>query len=438
MKLEDMILVSVDDHICEPDDLFTHHMPAQYKAQAPRVVSTAFGQAWEVEGKRVPGLGLNAVVGRPRVEYGMEPTGYDQLRPGTYDVHARIGDMNANGILGSLCFANFPGFSGGRFQKLADKNLGLAILRAYNDWHVHDWAGAYPGRFIPVAILPLWDMKLCIAELRRMIDLGVRAISFPDNPAGVAYVAGRSELPSIHDPYWEPLWALCNDSNVVICCHIGTGSSPPYASDLSPIASWIAALPMATANVAADWLFASFWSRYPNLRMALSEGGVGWIPYFLERADFTVRQHGAWTNLNLGGKMPSEIFRKHIIACFIEDDFGLQNRHAIGINNMTWECDYPHSDCTWPLSPESLWRGIQTLPDHEINQITHLNAMRDFSYTPFDIFKPEDCTVGALRAKAMAAGVDTAERSVPGGLRPRFEPGQPVTSGHVQKLMATV
>ncbi len=433
-----MILVSVDDHLCEPPDLFKYHMPEKYRDRAPRIVTTRYGQAWEVEGVKVNGLGLNAVVGRPRSEYGVEPTAFDQMRKGTYDIHARIDDMNANGVLGSMCFPQFPGFAGGRFQSMKDKDLALATIRAYNDWHVHEWAGAYPGRFIPVALLPLWDIQLCIEELKRMIALGVRAISFPDNPAGTAYLAGRLTLPSIHDPYWEPLWSLCNDEHVVICCHIGSGNMAPHASDLSPIAAWITTMQLSVANSAADWTFAAFWKRYPKLRMALSEGSIGWIPYFLERADCVVRHHGAWTNLDLGGMLPSEIFRKHIINCFIEDNFGLKNRHDIGIENITWECDYPHSDCTWPNSPETLWRGIQGLPDQEIHQITHLNVMRDFSFNPFSMLKREDCTVGALRAQAAIKGVDTSERSIPGGLQPKYEPGKPVTSGAVQKMLATV
>src|SRR3546814_15784163 len=101
-------------------------------------------------------------------------------------------------------------------------------------------------------------------------------------------------------------------------------------------------MPISIANSAADWLFASFWKDFPDLKIALSEGSIGWVPYFLERAETTVRQHSAWTNLNLGGLTPTEIFRRHFLTCFIEDNFGLVNRHAIGIDNIAWECDYPH------------------------------------------------------------------------------------------------
>ena len=429
MTMDDLILVSVDDHVNEPADIFQRHIAPKFKDRAPKVVLTQHGQAWEIEGVRSGGLGLNAVVGRPKTEYGFEPTSYDQMRPGTYDIEARIDDMNVNGVLGSICFPQFPGFAGARFLRMQDKELALATIQAYNDWHIHDWCGPYPERFIPLALLPLWDIDLTMAELKRVHALGVHAISFSDNPALLG-------LPSIHSEVWEPLWKFCADNQVVICCHIGTGAAAAHASDESPIGSWITAMPISISNSAADWLFASFWKRYPTLKMALSEGGIGWIPYFLERADFTVQQHGAWTNLDLGMK-PSELFRKHFITCFIEDEFGLHNLDYIGEDLVTWECDYPHSDCGWPNSPEIVWKGLQHLKKSTIDKVTHLNTMREFSYQPFEkMGGAKNCTVGALRAKAK--NVDTSEKGFLGGLNPRFDPNRPVTSGDIKKILTTI
>ena len=426
-SLDDLILVSVDDHVNEPPDMFVRHIPEKFKGREPRVVQSEHGQAWVIEGKKVTGLGLNAVVGRPKTEYGYEPKSYDQMRSGTYDVHARIDDMNANGVLGSLCFAQFPRFGGARFIQQQDKELALATIRAYNDWHVHEWCAPYPERLIPLALLPLWDVGLTMAETARMADLGVRAVSFSDNPALIG-------LPSIHDPVWEPFWSLCEERGIVICCHIGTGARPEYPSDDSPIGAWITAMPISIANSAADWLFASFWRRHPMLRMALSEGGIGWIPYFLERADNVQRQHGAWTKFDFGGEKPSDLFRRHFITCFIEDDFGLHNLDYIGADNVSWECDYPHSDCLWPNSPESLWNGLKHLPKETIDKISHLNAMRDFGFDPFAVLGRANCTVGALRARAR--DVDIAEKGFMGGLNPNFDPTRPVTSRDVKRILA--
>ena len=429
MELNDMILVSVDDHLIEPENMFLKHMPARFKERAPVVMRGANGaHHWQIEGQRAPGLGLNAVAGRPKEEYGFEPVSYDHVRKGCYDVDARIDDMNANGVLGSICFASFPGFAGARFQKMHDKDLALATIQAYNDWHFHDWCGRHPARFISLAMLPLWDVSLAVAELKRMSKLGCHAVTFPENPSLIG-------LPSLHNEGWEPLWAACEEHDVVICCHIGSAGNAPYPSDESPIDAWITSMPISIANAAADWLFASFWKRYPRLRMALSEGGIGWIPYFLERADFTYSQHSAWTRTNFGKEKPSDVFRRHFITCFIDDEFGLRNRQDIGIDIMCWEADYPHSDATWPKSAENLWQGIRSLPSGDIDKITHLNAMRAFSYDPLRLLGREACTVEALRNRAQH--VDTRPMSR-GGLNPSNGTDRPVTSADIKKILSHV
>ena len=292
MKLEDMILVSVDDHAIEPPGAFTRHMPAKFKGREPRVEKRNGRDIWMFEEQATGYMGLNSVVGRPKSEYGMEPLGYDQMRRGTWDVKARVEDMDANGVLGSLCFPTFPGFAGQRFQVMPDKAVSLAAIQAYNDWHLHDWCNAAPGRFIPLMMVPWWDMKAAAAEVKRMADQGVHALTLSDNPTVHGY-------PSIHNPHWDPLWKACEDNNVVICCHIGTGVKAAHASDESPIDAWITSMPISISNSAADWMWAPFWKRHPKLRMALSEGGIGWIPYLLERADFTHGHHKEWTNSNL-------------------------------------------------------------------------------------------------------------------------------------------
>ena len=427
MKVEDLILVSVDDHAIEPPNAFARHMPARFKGREPHVVKRGERDVWVFEEQATGYMGLNSVVGRPKEEYGMEPLGYEQMRRGTWNISDRVDDMNANGVLGSLCFPTFPGFAGQRFQVHADRDVSLAAIQAYNDWHLHDWCNAAPGRFIPLMLVPWWDMQAAAAEVTRLAKLGVHALSFSDNPA-------LHGFPSIHSDYWDPLWKACADNNVVICCHIGTGIKAEHASDLSPIDAWITSMPISIANSAADWIWAPMWKKFPDLRMALSEGGIGWIPYLLERADFTHRHHHAWTNADFGGKKPSDIFRKHFITCFIEDDFGLRNLPDVGEDMVTWECDYPHSDCTWPHSPEVAWESLKRLPKETIDKVTHLNAMREFSYDPFAILGRENCTVGALRAKA--AHVKTEPALGLGGADHGRDDGKPVTSGDINAMFA--
>ena len=161
MEAEDLILVSVDDHLVEPPGLFDAHIPDRFRDRAPHVEHTEKGDdVWVFEGSVIPNIGLNAVAGRPKEEYGIEPTAFDEIRPGTWDVDERIKDMNAGGVLGSMNFPSFPGFSGRLFAAVDDKDLALAVVQAYNDWHVDEWCGAYPGRFIPMGLPVLWDPEL--------------------------------------------------------------------------------------------------------------------------------------------------------------------------------------------------------------------------------------------------------------------------------------
>jgi predicted TIM-barrel fold metal-dependent hydrolase len=370
MRMEDMILISVDDHVIEPRDAFIKHFPPSLKGDAPRIETADGKDFWVWQGNRYPTIGLNAVVGRPRSEYGMEPSAFSQLRPGTYDIKARVDDMNVNGLLASICFPTFPSFAGKVFTDTGDKTMALHGVRAYNDWHVQDWCGQAPGRLIPLVLLPLWDAQLCVDEIKRMAAMGVHAVSFPDNP----YLIG---LPSIHDNHWNPVWSALSDNAMVLNCHIGTGASAAHASPDSPIDAWITTMPISISNSAADWLWAPMWRTHPSLKIALSEGGIGWIPYLLERADFTHDHHNDWTHSELGGRRPSDIFRNHFLTCFIDDQFGLKSLDYIGEDIVMYESDYPHSDTVWPNCPEYLWASVNGLGGQTIDKITHLNAMRE-------------------------------------------------------------
>jgi predicted TIM-barrel fold metal-dependent hydrolase len=433
MKLNDLVIVSVDDHISEPPGMFDKHLSGDALATAPQFKTSEGGaNYWEYQGVKFPSVGLNAVVGRPFEEYGMEPARLDQIREGVYDVHERVKDMDVNGIAASLNFGSAVGFDGGRFAKAADKTLAATHLRAYNDWHVDEWCGAYPSRFIACAILPIWDMDATVAEIKRLAAKGVTAVSLNENPT----VLG---LPSIHNEYWEPLWKAITDADMVMCLHIGGGNPAPHASMESPIEAWITTMPMSISVGAADWLHLAALKRYPTMKIALSEGGIGWIPYFIERADFSHSRHKAWTHSDYFGKAkPSDTFKKHFMCCFIDDQYGLKNLEHMNEDLVAYECDYPHSDTLWPEAPEHLYESVKHLTDVQIDKVTHKNAMRFFNFDLFKHGKREDFTVGALRSKAVAAGVDTAPRSY-GGAAP-LAPGEEarvVTSGDIMQMMKT-
>jgi predicted TIM-barrel fold metal-dependent hydrolase len=401
--LEDLVLVSVDDHVVEPPDMFEGRLPARYADDAPRVLQRDDGtEVWRFCGMDATNIGLNAVVGRPVEEYGIEPTSFAEIRRGCYDIHERVRDMDANGVIGSMCFPSFPNLCGQLFARATDdRDLGLAVLRAYNDWHIHDWCGTYPGRFIPLGLVPIWDPDAMAAEVSRLAKMGCHAVSFSENPA-------KLKLPSFHSDHWDPFWSACADEGTIVCLHIGSSSSLVVTAPDAPIDVLLALQPVNIIQAAADLLWSPVLRKFPALKVSLSEGGIGWIPYFLERMDWTYeRQHG-WTGQDFGERLPSEFFRDHIVTCFIDDPAGVAQRDKVGIETICWESDYPHSDSTWPVSAERLMRSLGGVSDADIAAITHENAMRHFRFDPFSVRSKEMCNVGALRAGAR--DVDVASR----------------------------
>jgi predicted TIM-barrel fold metal-dependent hydrolase len=405
MQTDDMVLVSVDDHVVEPPDLFERHLPAEYKDIAPHIVRKEDGaDVWQFLEFEVPNIGLNAVAGRPPEEYGIDPTSFEELREGCFDIEKRVLDMNANGVLGSLCFPSLPGFAGRLFAALQDKEAALALARAYNDWHIDEWCGTFPGRFIPLSVPTIWDPETMAAEIHRVAEKGCHAVTFPENPEPLG-------LPSLHSDHWDPFWKACSDEGTIVCMHIGSSSKLVTTAADAPIDVMIVLQPMNIVQAAADLIHSPVFKKFPDVTVALSEGGIGWVPYFLERLDHSYRVHKAWTGADFGSKMPSEVFLEHVVLCYISDAVGVRLAREIGVDRITVEIDYPHSDTTWPRAPERLMEEFEgsDLTDGEIDKITHLNAMEHFSYDPFAHRPRERCTVRALRAEAI--GVDTSVRS---------------------------
>jgi predicted TIM-barrel fold metal-dependent hydrolase len=392
MRTEDLILVSVDDHTVEPPDMFAGHLPESMRDKAPRSVKKPDGtDVWVYDGVEIPNIGLNAVAGRPPEEYNVEPTRYDDIRTGCYDIHERVRDMDRNGVLGSMCFPSFVSFAGQLFSRSKDLDVGLTMLKAYNDWHIDEWCGTYPGRFMPLSVPPIWSPEEMAKEVRRVADKGCRAVTFSEDPAALGW-------PSIFTDHWDPFFDACQDTGTVICLHIGSSSTMLGLKEGAPFDVLITMTPLNAMSAATDLLWSQVLRKFPRLQFALSEGSIGWLPYWLERIDFVYQQHRFWTHQDFGDRLPSQVARDHFTFCFISDAAGLEARHRIGVDNITWECDYPHSDSTWPNSPEAVIKMMDGVPDDDIDKITHLNAMRIFGFDPFAVRPREQCTVGALRA----------------------------------------
>ena len=220
----------------------------------------------------------------------------------------------------------------------------------------------------------------------------------------------------------------------MLAIHIGSGTGMKLQDTTAPIEIMIHATPVSLFGCASELVWSKFLRNYTGLKIALSEGGIGWIPYFLERADYVYKHHHQWTFQDFGKKLPSEVFREHIITCFIDDKQGVKNRHAVGIDTITWECDYPHSDTTWPRAPEALHAALGGVSDAEVRKITYENACRHFRFDPFSKRDKAKCNVGALRAEAKHVDLRTKSK---GGKPPAPEDAPFVTIGHVMKQLAS-
>ena len=405
MNVEDMILVSIDDHVIEPRDMFDRHVPDRWKGEAPYIEADDRGmEQWIFQGTKSGPMALNAVVGWPKDDWGMDPTTYAEMRPGAYDVDERVRDMDHNGILASMCFPSFVGFSGGYFQRSPDKELALVMTQAYNDWHIDEWCASHPGRFIPLAIPPVWDPAALAAEVRRVAAKGCHAITMPELP----HLQG---LPSYHQvDYWDPFFRAVSEESVVMCLHIGQGFNAINSAPDAPIDNLIILATQVSALAAQDLLWGPAFRDYPELKVAWSEAGIGWISFFLDRCDrHYVNQR--WLGHDFGDKLPSDIFRDHSLACYVTDPVSLKVRHDIGIDIIAWECDYPHSDSIWPDAPEIVLSELDNADasDEDIHKITWENSCRHFQYDPFKLIARENATVGKLRA--LSPDVDTSTRS---------------------------
>jgi predicted TIM-barrel fold metal-dependent hydrolase len=372
-----MKLLSVDDHLIEPPHVWADRLPKKYLEQGPRIVYFPREgqdpmQMWVYEERTYPNIGLNAVAGKSPEQFGVDPVRYSEMIPGCYDPKARLADMDVDGVHAMLCFPSFPRFCGTVFLEGEDKELALLGVKAWNDFSLDEWCATDPARFIPMAITPLWDPALMVAEIERVAAKGARAVGLPDNPTNLS-------LPSYHTSYWDPVFSALEETNLTAVMHFGSGGFPPQTAPEAPFAVMITLMGTTSMAAATELIFSPVFHKHPNLKVAFSEGGIGWMPYLMERADYVWRKHKFYQNIH-PTIAPSELFRRNISGCFIEDEVGVAMRYAIGVDNITWECDYPHSDSFWPKSRARAEEMLATVPDEEAAKIVELNTRRWYAF----------------------------------------------------------
>ncbi len=393
-------IVSVDDHIVEPPDLWSSRLPAKYRDIGPRVEYHPTGTPilegavyheapgtdgppiawWFYEDHKYSVKRLIAAAGYPVEEIDMRGVTYDEMRPGCWKPADRLADMTLNHVQASLCFPNYPRFCGQRFLEAKDRDLARLCVQAYNDWMVDEWCGGSDGRLIPLCLIPLWDAEEAAAEVRRNAARGVKAVAFSECPAWLG-------LPSIHSGHWEPFFTACAETNTVVCMHIGSGTKVTLTSPDAPEAVQATNIFTNSAVSMVDFLFSGILARHPSLKVLYAEAQIGWIPYVIERVDDIWHTHQGWAHTKTHTpEPPSTYYHRQMASCFFKDSVGVALLDRVGRTNIMFETDYPHQDGTWPHSREVAEKHFGYLPADDIHRIVRGNAI---AWLDLDLPEPD-------------------------------------------------
>jgi len=397
-------VISADDHVVEPPDLWERWLPAQYRDRGPRVEAHPWEARVRPDGGKDQVIATEgpvtdfwvcedtvraipmvmACAGYGEDEFTLDPIRFSDMRKGCYDPQARLADMDEGRIERSLNFPNYARFAGQHFLSVNDKDLALACVQAYNDWMIDEWCADSGGRLIPLGIIPMWDAHASAAEVRRNAARGQQAITFSELPTNLG-------LPSLHDAdrYWDPLLQACDETSTVLCMHIGSSSMVPKTSPDSPQAMSNALTSMNAYMSMADWLLSGALIRFPNLKIAFSESQIGWIPFLLERLDRTFTHSASWGNLPPEiTEPPSTQVPGRVYGTFFDDMVGVDLREKIGVGQIMFETDYPHQDTTWPNTPNLVAEIGKRCSADDLERIMRTNAIECFGLEPGDL-RPE-------------------------------------------------
>jgi predicted TIM-barrel fold metal-dependent hydrolase len=282
--------------------------------------------------------------------------------------------MDINGVWAAV---NFPsmvtGFCGRVFFNADDSELGAACIRAWNDWLFEEWYTAHPTRIIPLGIAMLSDPEAAVAEIHRNAERGFTAISMPERPDAIG-------LPSLWErDHWDPIIQACVDTDTVVSLHVGSSGSimgPPGSPGLQIGATLFGQLSL---HAATEWLWSEYPVKHPTLKIAMSEGGIGWVAMLHDRLENIVDRSG-YGSYFAGDLRPAEVLARNFWFCTIDDPSTLVTRETVGIDHIMFETDYPHGDGTWPDSQAVFASVFGHLPPDEVAKISHENAAALFRH----------------------------------------------------------
>jgi len=359
-------IISADSHVEIPPERVLAHLPRQHHeayqdslmAMARRIMEgKPQKQLKNKEGAAPSSSGLPT-------EKPWEAAG----RPGAYDPHARLADMDVDKVDAEVLYSNASG--GAEFYDMSADGC-LAAFQAFNNAAI-EFASVDPERLIPVYILPLHDIESALKEVQRIANEGARAIQLPLYPT-------ESDLAPYWDDVYDPLWSAIEEIGMPISQHVGASEYLFEIMDRDPTPAkgvFQSLPPVFMAEVIANWVVPGVFARHPRLQVGLVESGLGWIPYYIGRLDKMAERHG-WEQLGMDlPELPSYYWHHNMFATFEEDEFGVRVRHDIGVENLCWATDYPHPDSTWPHSQQVIHEHFDDVPVEEMRLMVGGNAAR--------------------------------------------------------------
>jgi predicted TIM-barrel fold metal-dependent hydrolase len=348
-------LISADSHVNPPPTMWREYLPAGFRELAPRLETTDEGDFQVFEGRRTPIMGINSMAGKKPEEYSWNVRRLEEHRPGGWDPAERLKDQETDGVEAEVLYGGGPLAS-------ADPALRRASYAAYNDW-LADFCAAAPKRLIGVAYIPFESVDGAVAEIRRSKLRGLHTAVMPGAPPFGDWV----------DADWAPLWETLVELGMPAAFHAGMSTGPPRLDTGPHFLTDVSMSKFKLSEPIAGLIFAGVPQKFPDLRILCVEGQLGWIPFAQYYWDHIWNKHRYWTKSELP-EPPSFYFRRQVYATFMEDPVGIRERDAIGLPNIMWSSDYPHSETTWPNSRALIGEWFAGVPEDETRQIVRDNA----------------------------------------------------------------
>lgn len=367
-------LFSANCHFLEPRHTFEGRLPRHLQDRAPKLVDApGYGEQWVFEGEtRI--LSRNcAVAGIPKEEWapstGTDLVRLEDVRAGCYDPVARLADMDADGVIAAVCSSSpaTMGFGCDLFARTDDPELGIATMRAWNDWVIEEWVAADPDRFVPIQATWYRDPVVAAAEVRRNAERGFKGVTFR-NPTDL-------DEPTIASGHWDPFLRACEETGTVLYHH--TDDQAHWRNPGQPYAFCSILFQFAAAETVLHWIWGGLSTRFPNLRVTVGESGGSWIPHLLKRMDwslgFSPAHAEGWPE---PGATPLELLKRSFVFSTFEVDTAVALQDEFGIEGWMFESDYPHFESFWPNSREHFARELAHLSPARVREFTWENVSR--------------------------------------------------------------